>query len=263
LAGGVLAAEGVVGTVVVVVVVGGSVVVVVVVVGGSVVVVVVVVLGGAVVGLLPGTVVVVVVVVVVGGSVVVVLVVVVGGSVVVVLVVVVVTAAAGPGEAAAEGVDAVSVTDVQAPAFCMVATSVTIWVSDWRSAASSDASFKAARVTDLAASERPSREFLRAVAASLTRARRSDASMPRYSLATTPSPSCGPSGLTFRAGSATELLTYSPLLTYSSIANRRSVRVAASNWLCAAEMSDCAAATCCSRATNMPWSAVTAVMARW
>ncbi len=180
-----------------------------------------------------------------------------------VLVVVVVTAAAGPGEAAAEGVDAVSVTDVQAPAFCMVATSVTIWVSDWRSAASSDASFKAARVTDLAASERPSREFLRAVAASLTRARRSDASMPRYSLATTPSPSCGPSGLTFRAGSATELLTYSPLLTYSSIANRRSVRVAASNWLCAAEMSDCAAATCCSRATNMPWSAVTAVMARW
>ncbi len=63
-----------------------------------------------------------------------------------------------------------------------------------------------------------------AAEASLTRARRSDAAMPRYSWATTPSASCGPDALTVRPGFATELLTYNPLLTYSSIAKRRSAR---------------------------------------
>ncbi len=49
-----------------------------------------------------------------------------------------------------------------------------------------------------------------AAEASLTRARRSDAAMRRYSWVTTPSASCGPDALTVRPGFATELLTYKP-----------------------------------------------------
>ena len=51
-------------------------------------------------------------------------------------------------------VGAVMVTVVQAPATCMVAMSATIWVRDWRSAASADASDTVARATALVAASR-------------------------------------------------------------------------------------------------------------
>ena len=138
---------------VVVVVVGGVVVVVVVVVGGVVVVVVVegTTINGIVVPVVPPT-----VVVVVGGTVLVVVVVDGTAPAVVVVVVVgtVVTVVPATVGAVPEGAGAVITTVVQAPAFCMVATSATIRLRECRSAALSDAHVRVASVNAPAASPR-------------------------------------------------------------------------------------------------------------
>jgi hypothetical protein len=210
-----LAVEGVPGAVVVVVVEG---VVVVVVVEGTVV-------DGTVVD---GTV---VVVVAVGGSVVVVVVVVVGSVVdgtVVDGTVVVGPVVAGVPAAGTLFVGAVMDTVVQAPAICMVAMSATIWVRDWRSAASADASATVASVTALVAASRPAIEAFTATSADCARAIRLLAAMLRYCWATTPSASCGADALTPLPRFAIESVAYSPLFTYSSIAKCRRARDAAS-----------------------------------
>jgi hypothetical protein len=255
-----LAVEGVPGAVVVVVVEG--------------VVVVVVVEGTVVVGtVVDGTVVVVVV-----GSVVVV--VAVGGSVVVVVVVVVVvgsvvdgtvvdgTVVVGPVVAGVPAagtlfVGAVMDTVVQAPAICMVAMSATIWVRDWRSAASADASATVASVTALVAASRPAIEAFTATSADCARDIRLLAAMLRYCWATTPSASCGADALTPLPRFAIESVAYSPLFTYSSIAKRRRARDAASYCACADERWISAAASPCWRVVSALWSDVAAATSIW
>ena len=231
--------------VVVVVVVGGTVVVVVVV-GGTVVVVVVV---GGIAGI-SGMVVVVVVV----GSVVVVVVVVsvvdgtvVDGTVVDGTVVVGPVAAGVPAAATLCPVGVVMVTAVQAPATCIVAMSATIWVRDWRSAASADASLSVAKVTALVAASRPEMEAFTANAADWARAIKSLAAMLRYCWATTPSASRGGGRFDAAAEIRDRVARVQPVVHV--LLNRKTPEGAdaASNWACADERWISAVASPCWR----------------